>query len=85
MRARDHHPARTLLAIVGTLPASLLTGPLAARWTPGDDGWAFALGWHLPYVVWPMAIVATLLAPSWRHAAFALVVSTGVLALLVVW
>lgn len=81
MRERALAVARSLVAVIGTLPFSVLAGLAIALFLPAPEDVRMALGFALTIPLWVTAMcLAFLDARVWR-ATLALVASSAALAL----
>jgi len=75
----NHSAARTLAALLGTIPVALGVGVVLARALPLTPAWRVLLGAYSVFPVWVALAVVVFLAPSGRRAWLGLLAALAVL------
>ena len=75
----NHSTARTLAALLGTIPVALGVGVVLVRVLPLEPAWRVLLGSYSVFPVWGALAVTTFLARSARRAWLALLAALALL------
>ena len=67
-RGKDHGWLRTSVAVLSSVPLTVVGGLVIGRWLPVGADWAFALGYLGPFLAWPLVFLGLIRARTGLHA-----------------